>query len=123
MGLDARSHNLGTAYAPGAADDLTLLRTADPELRAHVWVVADGGYLGYAKNHQQGSLPVWTPRGAGATTGVHNRSLTRFQVTVEHAIRSLEIWRILKGSYRNCRKRFSLRFKPIAGPVNAQLGA
>ena len=44
---------------------------------------------------------------------------------VEHVIRSLKVWRIVKETYRNRRKRFSLRFKLIAGLVNAglQLGS
>jgi hypothetical protein len=51
----------------------------------------------------------------------HNRALARFRVTVVHAMRSLEIWRILKDTYRNRRRRFTLRFRLIAGLVNANL--
>ncbi len=52
---------------------------------------------------------------------------------IEHVIRSLKVWRIVvldktapagpvrKETYRNRRKRFSLRFKLIAGLVNAGL--
>lgn len=40
---------------------------------------------------------------------------------VEHVIRSLKVWRIVKETYRNRRKRFALRFKLIAGLVNAGL--
>ncbi len=122
--LDARSHKLlATAHAPGSTNDLTLLRTADPKLQAHVWVVADGGYQGYAKDHRQRCLPIRKPRGAEPKPEdkAHNRSLARFRVTVEHTIRSLKIWHILKDPYRNRRKRFSLRFRLIAGLINAQL--
>ena len=38
---------------------------------------------------------------------------------IEPVIRSLKVWRIVKETYRNRRKRFSLRFKLIAGLVNA----
>lgn len=51
----------------------------------------------------------------------HNQALGRFRIPVEHVIRSLKIWRIVKETYRNRRKRFSLRFKLIAGLINAGL--
>lgn len=122
--LDVRSRRiLGTAHAPGSTNDLTLLRTTAPELQAHVWVIADGGYQGYAKDHRQCCLPRRKPRGAepDPTAKIHNRSLARFRVPIEHTIRSLKVWRILKDTYRNRRKRFTLRFRLIAGLVNAQL--
>ena len=50
-----------------------------------------------------------------------DNALGRFRIAIEHVIRSLKVWRIVKETYRNRRKRFSLRFKLIAGLVNAGL--
>ena len=112
---------LDTAHTPGSAHDLTLLRAQNPHLRPDVWVVADSGYQGLAKAHPQTCLRRKKPRGKELSPDdkTHNRSLGRFRMPVEHVIRSLKVWRIVKETYRNRRKRFSLRFKLIAGLVNA----
>ncbi len=87
------------------------------------WVVADRGYQGLATAHPQTCLSRKKPRGKELSSDdkTHNRSLGRFRMPVEHVIRSLKIWRIVKETYRNRRKRFSLRFKLLAGLVNAGL--
>ena len=121
--LDVESRQiLATAHAPGSTNDLTLFRTYNPHLQSSIWVVADGGYQGLAADHPQCDLPVKKPRGGELCPAdkAHNQALGRFRVTVEHTIRSLKIWRILKETYR---KRFSLRFKLIAGLLNARLDA
>ena len=50
-----------------------------------------------------------------------NRELSRRRIVVENVIRSLKIFRILLGRYRNRRKRFPLRFNLIAGLYNFEL--
>ncbi len=114
---------LSTAHTKGAEHDFTLFKNNDPHLQPDVWVVADSGYQGLASRHLQTCLSLKKPRGGelSAENKVHNRSLGRFRIAVEHVIRSLKIWRIVKETYRNRRKRFSLRFKLIAGLVNAGL--
>jgi len=88
-----------------------------------VWVVADSGYQGLTKSHPQTCLSRKKPRGGELSPDdkAHNRAVGRFRMPVEHVIRSLKVWRIVKETYRNRRKRFSLRFKLIAGLVNAGL--
>ncbi len=114
---------LSTAHGKGAEHDLALFKNRDPHLQPDVWIVADKGYQGLSARHLQTCLPVKKPRGGelGSEDKAHNRSLARFRITVEHVIRSLKVWRIVKETYRNRRKRFSLRFKLIAGLVNAGL--
>ncbi len=114
---------LGTAHTKGAKHDFALFKDNDPHLQPDVWVVADSGYQGLASRHPQVCLSLKKPRGGelSAEDKSHNRSLGRFRIAVEHVIRSLKIWRIVKETYRNRRKRFSLRFKLIAGLVNAGL--
>lgn len=114
---------LATAHTPGSTHDLTLLREQNPHLRPDVWIVADSGYQGLATAHPQSCLSRKKPRGGELSSDdkTHNRSLGRFRMPIEHVIRSLKVWRIVKETYRNRRKRFSLRFKLIAGLVNAGL--
>ncbi|SKA93673.1 DDE superfamily endonuclease, partial [Thiothrix eikelboomii] len=51
-----------------------------------------------------------------------NQRLAKVRVKVEHRIRSLKIFRILKGVYRGRRRRFELRLRLIAALVNRMIG-
>ncbi len=50
-----------------------------------------------------------------------NRVFAHFRVKVEHCIRLLKIFRILKERYRNRRRRFGIRLQLITGCVNWML--
>lgn len=122
--IDVESRQiLSTAHSKGAKHDFALFKDHYPQLQPDVWVVADKGYQGLAARHRLTCLPVKKPLGGELSPAdkAHNRSLGRFRIAVEHVIRSLKVWRIVKETYRNRRKRFSLRFKLIAGLVNAHL--
>lgn len=114
---------LATAHAKGAKHDYALFKQNNPKCRPQVWYVADSGYRGLASHYRQTCLPVKKPRNKelSAEDKKHNQALGSFRMAVEHVIRSLKVWRILKETYRNRRKRFSLRFNLIAGLVNAGL--
>ncbi len=114
---------LSTAHAKGPKHDYKLFKETAPRCKPEVWYVADSGYQGLATRHPQTCLPVKKPKGGELSDEAkqHNRALGRFRIAVEHVIRSLKIWRILKETYRNRRKRFSLRFNLIAGLINANL--
>lgn len=124
MVIDVQSKQiLSTAHSKGAKHDFALFKDHDPHLQPDVWIVADSGYQGLASRHLQTCLSLKKPRGGELSVEekAHNRSLGRFRIAIEHVIRSLKVWRIVKETYRNRRKRFSLRFKLIAGLVNAGL--
>lgn len=114
---------LATAHTHGSQHDFALFKNQDPQLHPDVWIVADTGYQGLAKRHSQTCLSPKKPRGGKLAPDdkAHNRAVGRFRVPIEHVMRSLKIWRIVKETYRNRRKRFSLRFKLIAGLINAGL--
>ncbi|MCC5638173.1 IS5/IS1182 family transposase, partial [Nostoc sp. CHAB 5844] len=50
-----------------------------------------------------------------------NQELARIRVLGEHVNRQLKVFKILSLTYRNRRKRFSLRFNLIAGLYNYEL--
>ncbi len=83
----------------------------------------DSSYQGLAARHQQTCLPIKKPRGSELSREqkAHNRSLGRFRIAVEHVVCSFKVWRILKETHRNRRRRFSLHFNLIAGLLNAGL--
>ena len=122
--VDASSQRiLATAHAKGSKHDFALFKDTAPRCQPEVWYVADSGYQGLAARHPQSCLPVKKPKGGelSAEQKAHNRALGRFRIVVEHVMRSFKVWRILKETYRNRRKRFALRFNLIAGLVNAGL--
>lgn len=122
--MDASSTKiLATAHAKGPKHDYTLFKETAPRCKPEVWYVADSGYQGLASRHPQTCLPVKKPKGGKLSVEqkAYNRALGRFRVAIEHVVRSLKIWRILKEIYRNRCKRFSLRFNLIAGLLNANL--
>lgn len=114
---------LATAHAKGSKHDYTLFKETAPRCKPEVWYVADSGYQGLASRHLQTCLPVKKPKGGTLSPEQkrHNRALSRFRITIEHVVRSLKVWRILKETYRNRRRRFTLRFNLIAGLINAGL--
>ncbi len=85
--------------------------------------LGDKGYQGIAKLHPSSC----TPTKKSPKTKLdkferqHNRLLARLRIVAEHVNRRLKIFRILAERYRNRRRRFGLRFKGIAAPINFEL--
>jgi len=82
--------------------------------------LADSGYLGLKKRHDNSRLPSKKSklRPLTAEQKAANRQLSRERFVIEHIIRSVKIFRILAERYRNRRKRFGLRFNLIAALYN-----
>jgi len=111
-------------FCKGSTHDFKLFTEANPHLDVNVWYVADSGYQGLQKEHILTCLPKKKPKKQSLSyeQKQQNKALASFRIRVEHVIRSLKIWRILKETYRNRRKRFSLRFSLIAAIFNRELG-
>jgi len=126
---------LATAHTHGSQHDFAWFKEQNPQLHPDGWIVADSGYQGLAKRHPQTCLTRKKPRGGELSLDdkAYNRAVGRFRAPIEHVMRSFKIWRIVvldktappgpvrKETYRNRRKRFGLRFKLIAGLINAGL--
>lgn len=122
--VDANTQQiLACAHAKGPQHDYSLFKQTAPRCKPDVWYVADSGYQGLVSRHPQTCLPIKKAKGKKLSDAAkqHNRSLAKFRIAVEHVIRTLKIWRILKETYRNRRKRFALRFNLIAALVNHNL--
>ena len=85
--------------------------------------LADSGYLGLTKCHENSRLPHKKSKLHPLTNEqkAQNRQLARERFVAEHIIRSLKAFRILSQPYRNRRKRFGLRFNLIAAIYNYEL--
>ena len=82
--------------------------------------LADSGYLGLKKQHENSRLPDKKSKLHPLTQEqkASNRQLSSERFVIEHIIRSVKIFRILAERYRNRRKRFGLRFNLIAALYN-----
>jgi IS5 family transposase len=122
--IAAQTHQILTLrFCQGAKHDFQLFKDSKLALDPDDWYVADSGYQGLQKHHPSVNLPFKKSKHHPLTEAQkqHNTALSKFRIRVEHVIRSLKIWRILKETYRNRRKRFTLRVSLIAAIFNAEL--
>lgn len=100
--------------------DLQLLRESKTAVHPETELIADADYQGIQHQHPH----TWTPKKASKhypltdTERADNRRLAQARLSVEHVIRRLKIFRILKETYRHRRRRFNLRVNLIAALCN-----
>jgi IS5 family transposase len=122
--VDGRTRQvICTAHGRGPTHDCALYKQSKLKLHENLEILADSGYQGISKLHDKSRTPKKKPKKGHLTKDEKraNRELSRRRIVVENVIRSLKIFRILLESYRNRRKRFSLRFNLIAGLYNFEL--
>jgi hypothetical protein len=112
-----------TAFARGSKHDFQLFKDDGCEIADQVQILADTGYKGLAKLHENCQTPFKKSKHHPLTKRQKqkNRSLARKRILIEHVIRKLKVFRILSERYRNRRKRFALRFNLIAAIYNLEL--
>lgn len=112
-----------TSFGKGKIHDFRLFKQRPIPLTPEQLCLADKGYQGIVKLHENSCLPTKKPRQKQLDEHEkqHNRNLARLRIIVEHMNRRLKIFRILGERYRNRRKRFGLRFNLLAALVNIEL--
>lgn len=92
-------------------------------MRDNIVCVGDKGYQGIQKLHSNSRTPQKKPRGGKLTFAAKksNQQLAQIRVVGEHINWKLKVFKILSLTYRNRRKRFSLRFNLIAALYNYEL--
>lgn len=114
--------HISKAY-PGSVHDYAAHKEEPPlhpETRAYV----DSGYQGLDKRHLQTELPykATKTKPLDQEEKTYNRALSRVRVTIENVLGDLKTFRILSDRYRNKRKRYTIKFKILAGIVNLKNG-
>ena len=114
---------LATAFSAGKMHDFKLFKCSRTALGPQTRCLADSGYLGIVKQHENRQTPHKSSKLHPLTPEqkAQNRQLARERFVAEHIIRSLKIFRILSERYRNRRRRFGLRFNLIAALYNYEL--
>ena len=114
---------IATAFAKGRKHDFKLFKESYGGMHKEIVCLADSGYQGLTKMHQNSETPVKKSKKRPLTKvqKESNRALSKKRIVCEHVIGKLKIFRILKERYRNRRKRFGLRFNLIASLYNLSL--
>jgi len=79
-------------------------------------LLADSGYQGIHKHHQNSTLPVKNKKANFFKTD--NKALSKQRVFVEHVNRRFKIFRIVKDDYRGKHKHYLLSWNLVAALVN-----
>ncbi len=108
------------ATAFGAMHDLTLFRQSGVQIHPETALIGDAGYPGIRQHHSHSVTPHKATKKAPLTPEQRqqNRELASTRLRVEHVIRCLKIFRVLKDIYRHRRRRFSVRVNLIAAVCN-----
>lgn len=108
---------------PGREHDMNV-RKQGPPLHPNTTAYVDSGYQGLHQDHANTEYPYKKSKNKPLTPEEkqYNQALSRFRVKVEHKIRELKIFRILKDPYRNHRRGFGIAVNIIAGIVNLKAG-
>lgn len=106
----------------GKTHDLTLFKQSQTQLASSIVGLADSGYQGLDKLHQNSLTPQKKSKHHPLTPEekARNRQIARARIGCEHLIGRLKVFRILSERYRNRRKRFGLRFNLIAAICNLE---
>jgi IS5 family transposase len=114
---------LKTNFCNGKKHDFNLYKTSNVAVRKETAVLADTGYLGIRKLHENSTIPKKKSKRHPLTKEEkrRNRAISRQRIAVENVLCMLKRFRILSDRYRNRRKRFGLRFNLIAGVYNYEV--
>ena len=104
----------------GREHDFKLFKRSNIEFAELSEVLGDRSYQGLQHFHANSQTPQRKPPKQPLSKAAKraNRELASLRITVEHVIRDLKIFRILKETYRNKRRRFGLRLHLIAAICN-----
>ena len=112
-----------TEYFNGKAHDGTIFKTTLAIL-SKISVLADSGYRGIQKVHANTKFPFRHAEDAKHLTDAerkaYNKSISSPRMKIEHVIGRTKRFGIARERYRNCRRRFGLRYNLICGIVNYQ---
>jgi hypothetical protein len=108
---------------PGSTHDLTVYRNEIPLPRGAKSYV-DSGYMGLQKDNPHTEVPFKKTKKTPLSPEdkAYNTALARIRVKVENVLSQIKTFKIMADRYRNKRKRYSVKFKIIAGIVNLKNG-
>ena len=111
---------LSVVVGKGQQHDFLVFKDSRLLLHPDALLLADSGYQGMHKYHQNSTLPVKKKKGQPLSVEykVHNKALSKQRVFIEHVNRRCKIFRIVKDVYRGKHKNYSLTWNLVAALVN-----
>ena len=112
-----------TAVGKGRRHDFHLFKNSKVRVKETTKILADSGYQGIKKLHEQSELPKKNTKKNPLTKEdkKQNHKISSKRVLVENVIRKVKIFKIMSEKYRNRRRRFTLRINLIAALINYEL--
>jgi len=111
------------ATGKGRQHDFKVYQCSGVKLHSDTEYLGDRGYQGIQHQHRNSRTPhkkskkkPLTPQPVKA-----NQRLASERIPIEHVIRRLKVFRVLKDTYRHRRRRFGLRLHLLAGLYDADL--
>lgn len=122
--IQSNGRILSISHSHGGRKHDFRIRKEERPLPPNAEKYVDSGYQGLQKLTAAVFLPYKRNRKQPLTgeQKIYNRKLSSFRMRVEHKIRQLKIFKILRDTYRNFGKKHHLRFNIIAGIVNLKAG-
>ena len=113
---------IATAFSAGKKNDFALFKQSRTVLSVSTLCLADSGYQGLDKWHNNSQTPKKKSKHHPLTKEqkAQNRQISRQRIRCEHIIGRLKVFKILSERYRNRRKRFGLRFNLLAAICNLE---
>ena len=111
---------LSVVVGKGQQHDFLVFKDSRLLLHPDALLLADSGYQGMHKHHQNSTLPVKKRKGQSLSVAdkAHNKTLSKQRVSIEHVNRRCKIFRIVKDVYRGKHKNYSLTWNLVAALVN-----
>ena len=108
----------------GQQHDFLVFKDSRLLLPPDALLLADSGYKGMHKHHQNLTLPVKKKKGQPLSSEdkADNKALSKQRVVIEHVNRRCKIFRIVKDVYRGKHKHYSLTWSLVAALVNLRYG-
>lgn len=110
-------------FGKGCGHDFHLFKVSGIQIHPETESLQDSGYQGIKAYHSNSYIPRKKPKHRELTQleRDYNHALSQERIAIEHINRSLKIFRILAGRYRNRRCRYNLRCNLIASIYNYEL--
>lgn len=108
---------------PGHEHDMNV-RKQGPPPHPNTNAYVDSGYQSLHQDHGNTEYPYKKPKNSplSAEEKQYNHGLSSFRMRVEHKIRELKTFRILKETYRNHRRGYGIAVNIVAGIANLKSG-
>lgn len=107
----------------GVNHDFYIFKASKVKFHPQTKSYQDSGYQGIQKHHQNAVIPHKKRKNQELTVEQkkYNRALSKERIAIEHVNRSLKIFKIIRGRYRNRTREYERRCNLIAAIYNHEL--